>query len=125
PMEGASVDQLRFGVCGCNHYETGYFTGFRRIAEENFDFVFHTGDYIYEGGQNQQALRQHNDKEIYTLVDYRNRYALYKSDPDFIAAHASAPFIVSWDDHEVDNNWAHDIDQDDTPPAIFRLRRAG
>ena len=56
PAEGAAVDSLRFAVCGCSHYETGYFTAFRRIAAEQFDFVFHTGDYIYEcradGGKN-------------------------------------------------------------------------
>ena len=46
---GAPVDRLRFAVCGCNNYEQGWFTAFRRIAEEQFDFVFHTGDYIYEG----------------------------------------------------------------------------
>jgi alkaline phosphatase D len=124
---GASVDRLRFGVCGCNHYETGYFTGLRHIADEGFDFVFHTGDYIYEdradGGRNRR-VRQHRGHEIYTVVDYRNRYALYKSDPDFIAAHASAPFIVTWDDHEVDNDYAADQHEHGAPPELFLLRRA-
>ena len=50
-------------VCGCSHYETGYFTGYRRIAQEQFDFVIHTGDYIYEsradGGRNENRVRQH------------------------------------------------------------------
>ena len=128
PPAGAAVDRLRFAVCGCSHYETGYFTAFRRIAEEQFDFVFHTGDYIYEGradgGRNDRRVRQHNGDEIYTLVDYRNRYALYKSDRDLMAAHASAPWIVSWDDHEVDNNYAGDFDENGTPPEIFVLRRA-
>ena len=91
------ADRLRFGVCGCSHYETGYFTAYRHLADEQFDFVFHTGDYIYEGradgGQNPPLVRQHRGQEIYTLVDYRNRYAHYKSDPDLMAAHASAPFI--------------------------------
>jgi len=128
PPAGAPVDRLRFAVCGCQHYEDGYFTAFRRIADEQFDFVFHTGDYIYEeradGGRNDRRLRQHNGDELYTLVDYRNRYAQYKSDHDLMAAHASAPWVVSWDDHEVDNNYAGDIDQDNTPPEIFALRRA-
>ncbi|MCC6984119.1 MAG: alkaline phosphatase D family protein [Bauldia sp.] len=127
PAMGAAVEEIRFGVCGCNHYETGYFTAFRRIAEENFDFVFHTGDYIYEGrddGGRNDRLREHQGQEIYTIVDYRNRYAQYKSDADFKAAHASSPFIVSWDDHEVENNYAGDIDENDTPPAVFALRRA-
>ena len=83
----------------------GYFTAFRRIAEEQFDFVFHTGDYIYEGAPEpgrSDRIRYHVGQETYTLVDYRNRYALYKSDRDLLAAHASAPFVVSWDDHEVE-----------------------
>ena len=95
---------------------------------EQFDFVFHTGDYIYEGrddgGQNPALVRQHQGDEIYTLVDYRNRYAQYKMDPDLRAAHASAPFIVTWDDHEVDNDYAGDRDENDTPPEVFLLRRA-
>ncbi len=127
PAAGAAVDRLRFAVCGCNHYEIGYFTAFRRIAEEQFDFVFHTGDYIYEGradGGRGDRVRQHNGQEPYTLVDYRNRYALYKSDRDLMAAHASAPFILTWDDHEVDNNYAGDFDENGTPPEIFALRRA-
>ena len=128
PAAGAAVDRLRFGICGCSHYETGYFTAYRRIAQEQFDFVIHTGDYIYEsradGGRNEGRVRQHTGDEIYTLVDYRNRYGLYKSDPDLIAAHRSAPFIVSWDDHEVENNYAGDLDENGTPAAIFLLRRA-
>jgi alkaline phosphatase D len=128
PAAGGPVDRLRFGVCGCSHFETGYFTGYRRIAEEAFDFVIHTGDYIYEyradGGRNDGRVRQHNGEEIYTLVDYRNRYALYKSDPDLIAAHRSAPFLVSFDDHEVENNYAGDLDENGTPAEVFVLRRA-
>jgi alkaline phosphatase D len=128
PPAGGAVDRLRFAVCGCNHLETGYFTAFRKIAAEQFDFVFHTGDYIYEGrddgGRNAALVRQHQGDEIYTLVDYRNRYAQYKMDPDLKAAHASAPFIVTWDDHEVDNDYAGERDENDTPPEVFLLRRA-
>jgi alkaline phosphatase D len=128
PVEGAAVDSLRFAVCGCNDYESGYFTAFRHIADERFDFVFHTGDYIYEGrtdgGRRADMVRQHHGDEIYTLVDYRNRYAQYKLDPDLKAAHASAPFVVTWDDHEVDNDYAGNRDENDTPPELFLLRRA-
>jgi alkaline phosphatase D len=127
PAEGAAVERLRFAVCGCSHYEHGHFTALARIAEEQLDFVFHTGDYIYEGradGGRASRVRQHDGDELYTLVDYRNRYALYKSDPDLMAAHASAPFVVTWDDHELDNDYAGDHDENDTPPEVFRLRRA-
>jgi alkaline phosphatase D len=127
PPAGAPVDRLRFAVCGCSHYEQGYFTAFRRLAEERFDFVFHTGDYIYEGradGGRFDRPRQHNSDELYTLVDYRNRYSLYKLDRDLAAAHASAPFVMAFDDHEVANNYAGDFDERGTPPEIFVLRRA-
>jgi alkaline phosphatase D len=128
PPPGAAVDRLRFGVCGCSHYEDGYFTAFRRIAEEDFDFVVHTGDYIYEGrgdgGPLDARKRQHLGGELFTLVDYRNRYAQYKSDRDLMAAHASAPFIVIPDDHEVADDYAGDFDQRGTPPELFVLRRA-
>jgi alkaline phosphatase D len=128
PAAGQPVDRLRFAVCGCNHYETGYFTPFRRIAAEQFDFVVHTGDYIYEGrdhgGRSETAVRQHLGSELYTLLDYRNRYAQYKLDADLRAAHASAPFIVTPDDHEVDNDYAGDVDENSTPPEVFLLRRA-
>ncbi len=128
PPAGAAVDRLRFAVCGCSHYEDGYFTAFRRIAEEAFDFVFHTGDYIYEGRGDGDPLderkRQHHGGELFTLVDYRKRYAQYKSDRDLMAAHASAPFIVTPDDHEVSNDYAGDFDQNGTPPELFVLRRA-
>jgi alkaline phosphatase D len=128
PAPGSAVDRLRFAVCGCNHYESGFFTAFQHLADQSFDFVFHTGDYIYEdradGGRNPGRVRQHHGDEIFTVVDYRNRYAQYKLDPALRAAHLSAPFIVSWDDHEVDNDHAGDRDEHDTPPEVFLLRRA-
>jgi alkaline phosphatase D len=128
PASGASVERLRFAVCGCSHYESGYFSAYRRIAEEQFDFIFHTGDYIYEGradgGRSPSVVRQHHGDEIFTVVDYRNRYAQYKADPDLRAAHASAPFIVAFDDHEVDNDYAGNNDEQGTPPEVFLFRRA-
>lgn len=134
PAAGAPVAQVRFGVAGCQRYEDGYFTAFKHIADERFDFVYHYGDYIYEYRHVTPADRPNFVRampepydEIYTLVDYRNRYAVYKADPDLMAAHASAPFLSSYDDHEVDNNWAGDISEDTAamvPPELFRLRRA-
>jgi alkaline phosphatase D len=132
PPAGAAVAQLRFGVAGCQRYEDGYFTAYRQIAAEHFDFVFHYGDYIYEyrvvrpGERPLPVVRvmPGEPDELYTLDDYRQRYAIYKLDPDLQAAHASAPFLISYDDHEVDNNWAGDISEENTPPELFLLRRA-
>ena len=132
PRAGASVAQVRFGVAGCQKYEDGYFTAYRNIAAERFDFVFHYGDYIYEyrvlrpGQANLPVVRvmPGEPDECYTLDDYRQRYGLYQSDPDLQAAHASAPFIMSFDDHEVDNDWAGDTTEEFAPPELFLLRRA-
>lgn len=134
PAATAAVQRVRFAVAGCQHFEEGHYTAWRSIAEEPLDFVFHYGDYIYEGetrtglrkmnGQPFTNLRNHVGPQLYTLDDYRRRYAQYKTDPDLQAAHAASPWFVSFDDHEVDNNWAGDQDQDGTPSELFLLRRA-
>ena len=127
PASSDQTARLRFASCGCSHFEAGYFTAYRHMADEGLDFIYHCGDYIYEaglGGEKAGQVRRHLGGEPYTLTDYRNRYALYKSDPDLMAVHASAPFVVSWDDHEIDNDWAADRDQDGTPPELFLFRRA-
>ncbi len=130
PHAGARVDQLRIGVAGCQHWEAGYYTAYRHLSEEHdLDAVFHYGDYIYEGAgtplveDGARVTRRHAGDEIYSLDDYRRRYAQYKTDPDLQAAHAAAAFIHSWDDHEVDNNWTAALDQDGVPSEVFLLRR--
>ena len=127
PAPDASPERVRLGVCGCSHYAHGHFTAYRHMAEERFDAIFHTGDYIYEYGAGATRTvpeRHHFGAETFTLEDYRRRYAQYRLDPDLQAAHASAPFVVTWDDHEVDNNWAGTHAETGTPPEIFALRRA-
>jgi alkaline phosphatase D len=132
PALGSAVAELRFGVAGCQRYEDGLFTAYRRLADERFDFVFHYGDYIYERRVMRQVDRKlpivrvmpGDPEECFTLDDYRHRYALYKLDPDLQAAHASAPFVMSYDDHEVANNWAGDIPENNAPPELFLMRRA-
>ncbi len=127
PAAGAVVDRVRIGVAGCQHWEAGFFDAWRHIAgEPDLDLIFHYGDYIYEGPRlplGERIVRQHIGDEIYSLDDYRRRYAQYKSDPHLQAAHAASAFAATFDDHEVDNDWAADKDQDGTPPEYFHLRR--
>ncbi|RYE04384.1 MAG: alkaline phosphatase [Sphingomonadales bacterium] len=132
PAPGAMADSLRIAVAGCQNYQAGLFTAWRHISQEaDLDFVYHYGDYIYEGKSAPEpapgrppVVRRHRGEEIYSLDDYRQRYALYKIDPDLRAAHAAAAFLSSYDDHEVVNNWSGEWDDDGTPPEIFKLRRA-
>jgi alkaline phosphatase D len=127
---GGMAERVRFAVAGCQQFEHGYFSAWRAIAEEpELDFVFHYGDYIYEGvgGRNAAGIyvRQHVGDVLYSLDDYRRRYAQYKTDPDLQAAHAAAAFVVSFDDHEVENDWDGVTGRKaSVPPHVFLLRRA-
>jgi alkaline phosphatase D len=124
PLAASTPRQLRFGVAGCQDYQAGYYTAFRHLADEELAFVFHYGDYIYEYGPDGEPVRAHVGDVLMSLDDYRRRYALYKSDSDLQRAHAAHPFFVTFDDHEVRNNWAGDFeDEDHAPPDVFRLRR--
>jgi alkaline phosphatase D len=134
PAPGTMPALLRFGVAGCQRYEDGYFTAYAHLAREELDFVFHYGDYIYEYRDRNTPVRRVREirgDEIYTVVDYRNRYAQYKLEAELQAAHAAHPFLSSFDDHEVDNNWAGAISEEDgseafpvaVPPEYFALRK--
>lgn len=125
PVAGSSPEKLRFAFASCQHYETGYYTAYEHMAREDLDLVFHLGDYIYEGAAREGLVRRHNSGEIFTLDDYRNRYALYKTDAALQAMHAAAPWLVTWDDHEVDNNYAGLTPAGNVARAkTFRQRRA-
>jgi alkaline phosphatase D len=125
PPAGSLPARLRFAFASCQHYETGLFTAYDHLAREDLDLVVHLGDYIYEGAAADNRVRRHNSPEIVQLDDYRARYALYKSDPALQRAHASAPWIVTWDDHEVCNNYAGDHSGSKRQAhAAYLLRRA-
>ncbi|PZR19175.1 MAG: alkaline phosphatase, partial [Azospira oryzae] len=68
------------------------------------------------------APRQHTGGVCRTLADYRQRYTLYKLDPQLQAAHAAAPWICTWDDHEVENDYAGN--QSEHLEPHFERRRA-
>ena len=124
PARNQPLKQLRFALVNCQDWQNGYFTAYKHVAEEDLDLVIHVGDYIYEYGPQPGGPRQHNSPEIVSLVDYRNRYALYKGDPNLQAAHAAFPWALTWDDHEVENNYAGDISENDDPIDQFLIRRA-
>lgn len=118
------VDAIRLAVFSCSNYPFGHFNAYRHLAEsEPVDAVLHLGDYLYEygpdgyGGETGKELgREHLPaKETVSLADYRTRHAQYKSDPDLQAAHAAAPWITIWDDHESTNNSTKDNAQNHQP----------
>ena len=102
---GDMADRLRIGTASCQHYEQGFYHAWRDMVARGVDLVLHLGDYIYEGGSG-NPVRKHDPGECMTLDEYRLRYAWYRSDPHLRAAHAACPWLVTWDDHEVDNDYA-------------------
>jgi alkaline phosphatase D len=126
PAANALPPELRFSFASCQHYETGYYTAYEHMAKDELDLVFHLGDYIYEGAAEDGRVRKHLGPEIETLDDYRIRHALYKSDPLLQAMHARCPWVVTWDDHEFDNDYADHISEvPGFDPVQFLARRAG
>lgn len=122
PARGAPLGRLQLAVCACQHYEHGHYGALRHLADEVPDLILHLGDYIYESAARERGVRRHWNPEPETLEAYRIRWAQYKTDPDLQRAHAVAPWLYTWDDHEVDNDYANDQSQDLAPD--FLVRRA-
>ena len=134
PDPRARVGQLAFAFASCQKWEDGYYSPYRHLAEEDVEFVVHLGDYIYEygidpnGGYRGVPVPDYFGSETTTLKQYRLRHALYKTDPDLQRAHALFPWVVTWDDHEVENDYADEFSEPDAEPdqdpQIFLRRRA-
>ncbi len=108
PAADARVQQLRYAISSCQRYDVGHYAAWRHAAAEPLDLMVFLGDYIYEYGAAPaaSAVRPMSGGRVKTLADYRARYALHKSDPALQAAHAAAPWLLVWDDHEVENDYA-------------------
>ena len=119
-----SPRRVRFAAASCQHFEQGFYNSYAHMVNEDLDLVLFLGDYIYEDGVSPTLPRQHDGDEPMTLAAYRNRHALYKTDPHLQAAHALCPWLVVFDDHEVENNWASRFDQNGSAPELFLPRRA-
>ncbi|PSP33788.1 MAG: alkaline phosphatase [Cyanobacteria bacterium QS_8_48_54] len=130
PLPGNRLNRFRFALASCQSWASGYYPAYRDMAEDDLDLVVHVGDYIYESpipedsGMRSEKVPERVRPEPMTLEEYRLRHALYKLDPDLQAAHASLPWIVTWDDHEVENNYADDIPQEGSQQEVFLRRRA-
>ncbi len=120
----ATPDQIRFAFTSCQHYESGYFNGYPHMQKEDLDLVVHLGDYIYEYGGQDNRPRKHIGNEIQTLQDYRTRYSQYRLDMMLQETHRLFPWIVTWDDHEFDNNYANLVSEEQgVSPESFLMRR--
>ncbi|MEQ7010198.1 alkaline phosphatase D family protein [Actinopolymorpha sp. B17G11] len=116
---------LRFAQASCQHVPHGFYTAYQHMAQQDLDLVVFLGDYIYEGPAQGSLGRGHQPPiEISALAEYRVRYGQYRSEPELQAVHASFPWLVVWDDHELDSDWADEVPSDGQPIADFLRRRA-
>lgn len=139
PSPLADVGRLRLAVANCQDFQNGYWPALLGLAGEDLDVVLFLGDYIYEADPDSRFPdRLHTTPQtpgidqLVTLDDYRARHAQYKGDPALRAAHAAFPWIVTWDDHEVENNYAGLVDEvgdsgasHQTPERFAAQRAAG
>lgn len=141
PKVGAPTDALKFGVCGCQHFESGFFGAYRHLAREDLAFVYHYGDFIYEYSQDylfddglpSRPVRKNAFRNLIDLGDFRTAYAQQLGDIDLQAARSVHAFLSSFDDHEIRNDWVSDIDNwkmgldgndpDAPPPEVFMLKK--
>ncbi|WP_395316919.1 alkaline phosphatase D family protein [Variovorax sp. UC74_104] len=124
PADDEALQQLRFAFASCQHYEQGYYAAYRDMAAQPLDFVVHLGDYIYESSRKSHQVRRHEGGIPTQLAEFRDRYALYKADAQLQAAHAAFPWLVTWDDHEVANDYTNDESPRTADPAQFLAIRA-
>ena len=125
PAPDAPAQKLRLAYASCQRWEHGYFSAWRHMREENLDAVLFLGDYIYEYAAVPNGVRSHAGGSASSLDDYRNRYALYKGETELQAMHAACPWLVTWDDHEVQNDYAGLVPGSGGPAvASFAARRA-
>ncbi|WP_055634420.1 alkaline phosphatase D family protein, partial [Streptomyces griseoruber] len=127
PAAGSTPENMRIALASCQNWQHGYFTAYRDMREQQPDLVLFVGDYIYESSAYSYRVRRHEGTgQPVTLAQYRARHEQYNTDPDLQAMRAAAPFVVVFDDHEVEQDWAGDVANDPVawPTAKFLARRA-
>jgi alkaline phosphatase D len=120
PGPGDVPEQFALAIANCQMLDTGRYGAYHHMIDENVDLVVHLGDYIYE----YPGPRALPNRMPETLADYRLRYASYRADPDLQAAHARYPFVCTWDDHEVVNNYMGNNTLDARAPDQVETLRA-
>jgi alkaline phosphatase D len=103
-----SEEPVKFAFFSCADYTHGFYNAYELMAREDVDFVVNLGDYIYAESYHSKkdGTGVRDDKVASTLAGYRDKYALYRTDPALRSLHAKFPIISIWDDHEVQDNYA-------------------
>lgn len=125
-----SREPVRIGYFSCQDYQAGYYGAHAGLAaDDDLDLVVCLGDYVYEQtfydgpADRKDTLGANGDAFVVSLDEWRQKYRLYKADPNLRAMHAAHPFVAIWDDHEVEDNYAGDRrDAAKTEPVPYDIR---
>lgn len=118
-----ATESIKIAFASCQHYEQGYFNAYSHLVAEKPDLMIFLGDYIYEYAPGKTGIRTVDGGWCLNLTDYRKRYALYKQEGELQAIHASCPWLLTWDDHEVQNDYAGTQEGSVGPSSDFKKRR--
>jgi len=124
PAAGSALSHFRIAFASCQNYEHGYFSAYRQMLKDAPDLVLFLGDYIYENQWGDNPIRRHIGGEANTLAGYRVRHAQYKLDADLQRMHRAGAWVFTWDDHEVDNDYANDTSENLDPQFLLRRSAA-
>ena len=122
PLTGEGLQDFRFAFASCQDFTNGYFAAYHDMVRQDPKLIVHTGDYIYESIY-KDGVRRIPVPIAVTLDDYRLLHACYKLDPHLQEAHAAAPWLLIWDDHEVENDWGGSYSESITDPDEFLRRK--
>lgn len=90
---------------------------FEAMRRRDPDFLLHSGDTVYadgpisetealpDGSTWRNLVTPEKTKVAETLAEFRGQWAYNLLDDAYRGFAAAVPLIVSWDDHEVTNNW--------------------
>ncbi|MEO6989752.1 MAG: alkaline phosphatase D family protein [Aquihabitans sp.] len=122
-LPDGSPERFAIAVVNCQMFESGRYGAYANLIDEDVDLVMHLGDYIYEYPFGEGDRKPMPDRWLTELTDYRLRYSSYRTDVHLQAAHARFPFILTWDDHEVANNYMGDVLPGGNDPEKARARK--
>ncbi len=121
PSEESDTD-IKFAFISCQDYIGRYYNVFAHmLQQDDFDFIVHLGDYIYEtngeplsqitGNERQIVFRDkggtikfENYDAARSIDNYRQLYQVYRGDPMLQKLHERFPMVAIWDDHEFSND---------------------
>ena len=115
PQRDSQPESVRFTIASCQNYTHGFFVAYDHMVEDNPDFAIHLGDYIYDTSFGETFRRHETEKQPTSVVDFRRRHALYRTDRQLQHAHAQIPFFTAIDNHDA---------VEDADPATFAQRTA-